>query len=294
MRGSRACEEFGSSETTLGKRSGADQDTRRHAPEDSVNRRLRRPRRARAAEGIACSPPALRDRGALRTSRSGAKAFAVFTGLVEDVGRLVARTARGPGARLTVETKLAPLVLGESVAVMGVCLTVDAVVAGGFEADASAETLARSTLGALAIGSGVHLERAMAMGGRMGGHIVSGHVDARAKLLTRRAVGQSVELAFGMDLAVRRYVAAKGSITIDGVSLTVNEVGADRFTVMIVPHTQGATLLASRRAGEISNVEVDVLARYVARCLDVAAGERGSGESTDDGLKSSLAAAGFL
>lgn len=230
----------------------------------------------------------------MQRSRSGAKAFAVFTGLVEDVGRLVARTARGPGARLTVETTLAPLVLGESIAVMGVCLTVDAVVAGGFEADASAETLARTTLGALAIGAGVHIERAMAMGGRMGGHIVSGHVDARAKLLTRRAVGQSVELTFGMDLGVRRYVAAKGSIALDGVSLTVNEVGADRFTVMIVPHTQGATLLASRRAGEISNVEVDVLARYVARCLDVGSGERGSGESTDDGLKSSLAAAGFL
>ncbi len=218
----------------------------------------------------------------------------MFTGLVEDVGKLTARTPRGPGARLAIQTKLAPLVLGESIAVMGVCLTVDTIIAGGFEADASSETLERTTLGGLPIGAHVHLERAMQVGGRLGGHIMSGHVDARSKLLAARPSGQAVELSYALDASVRQYVAAKGSIAIDGVSLTVNEVAADRFTVMIVPHTQGATLLASRRAGEISNVEVDVLARYVARCLDVGSGERGSGESTDDGLKSSLAAAGFL
>jgi len=218
----------------------------------------------------------------------------VFTGLVEDVGKLTARTARGPGARLAIQTKLAPLVLGESIAVMGVCLTVDSIISGGFEADASSETLARTTLGGLAIGAGVHLERAMQVGGRLGGHIVSGHVDASAKLVTRRPVGQAVELSYSLDPGLRQYVAAKGSIAIDGVSLTVNEVAADRFTVMIVPHTQGATLLGGQRAGVVSNIEVDVLARYVVRWLEAGSGRSGGAASSDGTLMDRLASAGFL
>lgn len=218
----------------------------------------------------------------------------MFTGLVEDVGKLTARTARGPGARLAIQTKLAPLVLGESIAVMGVCLTVDSIISGGFEADASSETLERSTLGGLAIGSGVHLERAMQVGGRLGGHIVSGHVDANAKLLTRRPVGQAVELSYSLDPSLRQYIAAKGSIAIDGVSLTVNEVAADRFTVMIVPHTQGATLVGGQRPGVVSNIEVDVLARYVVRWLEVGSGRSGGAASSDGTLMDRLASAGFL
>jgi riboflavin synthase len=224
----------------------------------------------------------------------------VFTGLVEDVGRLQARVARGPGARLSIQTRLAPLVLGESISVMGVCLTVDAFRQGGFEADASHETLQRTTLGSLAIGSGVHLERALAVGGRMGGHIVAGHVDGTASLLERKPVGEAVELTFALDGSLAPYVAGKGSIALDGVSLTVNEVAADRFTVMIVPHTREATLMGGQQPGQVSNVEVDVLARYVVRWLQASrgpvAGTAGSvtDSSSDEAWMKRLANAGFL
>jgi riboflavin synthase len=229
-------------------------------------------------------------------------AAGVFTGLVEDVGRLRARTPRGPGARLRVDTALGPLALGESIAVMGVCLTVDAVAEGGFEADASRETLGRTTLGSLAIGAAVHLERAMPLGGRLGGHLVSGHVDGLSRLLERRPVGQSVQLAFELEPALARFVAPKGSVALDGVSLTVNEVREGRFTVMIVPHTREATVLGRAAAGMVSNLEVDILARYVARWLETRGGARGPDRGEAEGrpggggesLASKLSEAGFL
>jgi riboflavin synthase len=191
----------------------------------------------------------------------------VFTGLVEAAGRLRARTSRGPGARLQIGTDLGPLSIGESIAVSGVCLTVQAIVGGGFECDASAETLARSTLGALPLGGRVHLERALPLGGRMGGHIVTGHVDARIQLRERRLQGEAIELVFEVDATLSRFIAPKGSVAVDGVSLTVNGATANRFDVVIIPHTLAVTALGDIPIGGEANLEVDLVARYVARLL---------------------------
>jgi len=194
----------------------------------------------------------------------------MFTGLVEEAGALAARTPRGTSARLVIRTALGPLELGESVSVDGVCLTVDAIVKGGFEADASSETLARTTLGSLPLGAPVNLERAVAVGQRLGGHIVSGHVDGTGTLASRADMGAgSVKMTFTPPKELRRYIAEKGSITINGVSLTVNDVSKDGFSVMLIPHTLKKTSLGGLRDGGRVNLEVDVLARYVARLIEV-------------------------
>jgi riboflavin synthase len=220
----------------------------------------------------------------------------VFTGLVEERGTLRTRSARGPGARITVGCTLAPLVLGESISVDGVCLTVASIVPGGFEADCSHETLARTTLGKVAMGAGVNLERAVPLGGRMGGHIVSGHVDGEGTIESMQPIGDAVRVDFAVPPELARYVAEKGSIAVNGVSLTVNSVAGNRFSVVIIPHTWEKTTLGAIAAGSKVNLEVDVLARYVARLLEVGqtgqAGQAGHA-STDASLLESLARAGF-
>lgn len=211
----------------------------------------------------------------------------MFTGLVEDLGTLARLEPRGPGRRAIVHTALGrgaePLVLGESVAVNGVCLTVDRILAEGFEADVSAETVARSTLGELRSGARVNLERAMKLGGRMGGHVVLGHVDAVATLVALEPVGEATQATFELDRALGRFLAAKGSVAIEGVSLTTNEVvdhdAATRFTVMLIPHTLARTTLPALRVSSRANIEVDVLARYVLRQL----ASPGGGVETDRG-----------
>lgn len=213
----------------------------------------------------------------------------MFTGLVEEIGRLRLRVQKG-GARLSIDTAMEPLVLGESIAVMGVCLTVETIVSTGFEADASAETLARTTLGTLGVGSAVHLERATAVGDRLGGHIVAGHVDAMARVVRRELVGNAVQLTFATEGSLMGFVAEKGSVAIDGVSLTVNRVEGDEFAVMLVPHTQRKTLLESLGVGARVNLEVDLLARYVARWLSV----QRTQTSSDASLMAKLASSGYL
>jgi riboflavin synthase len=205
----------------------------------------------------------------------------MFTGLIEATGTLASRTARGAGARLTLHATGwpgpgEPLALGESIAVDGCCLTVDAVVGGGFEVDASGETLSKTTLGRLAVGSTVHLERAMRPSDRLGGHIVTGHVDGVGSLAGRRPEGGSGGedaswcLTFAMPAELARFVAVKGSIAVDGVSLTVNGATADRFEVTIIPHTARKTKLGSLAVGAPVNLEVDLVARYVERLTHVA------------------------
>jgi riboflavin synthase len=197
----------------------------------------------------------------------------VFTGLVEATGVLRRRTGR-PVARAFIETSLAPLELGESIAVNGACLTVDRILAGGFECDMSSETLERTTLGELALGDRVHLERSTPLGGRMGGHMVLGHVDGVGRVSAREPSGEALRFEVRVPGALARFVASKGSIAIDGVSLTVNAVadvsgGEFAFDVMLVPHTLGRTLLREKTLGARVNIEVDVLARYVARQLSL-------------------------
>lgn len=208
----------------------------------------------------------------------------MFTGLIEACGSLGRITPQGTGARMRVVTDLAqrdreplslgsplaaapvdPYVMGESIAVDGVCLTVVAIHDDGFEADASAETLARTTLGKLAQGAPVNLERAMKLGGRMGGHIVTGHVDGVGSLLSREADSGSVKMTFSMPASVAPFVAEKGSIAVSGISLTVNGVTRDSFHVTVIPHTQGVTSLGALTVGAPVNLEIDLVARYVAR-----------------------------
>ena len=205
----------------------------------------------------------------------------MFTGLVEDQGTLLGRTSRGPGARLRVQTALPDLVLGESISVEGVCLTVDALIEGGFEADASGETLERSTLGALPVPARLNLERATPLGGRMGGHIVSGHVDGVGKLAQRTPLGDAARLAFTFPPALAPFIAEKGSIAVDGISLTVNGVGEDAFHVVVIPRTLADTTLSNRSVGSKVNLEVDVLARYVLRLLQTGA-TNGSAPGAND------------
>jgi riboflavin synthase len=200
----------------------------------------------------------------------------MFTGLVETLGVLRQRSGR-PVARALIETSLGPLTLGESIAVNGACLTVDRITRSGFECDMSAETLERTTLGGLPLGASVHLERATPLGGRMGGHMVLGHVDGIGRISAREPRGEAIRVEITVDGSLARFLAEKGSVCVDGVSLTINAVGggagADeaRFVLMLVPHTIGRTLLAKASVGAQVNIEVDVLARYVARMLDLAA-----------------------
>jgi riboflavin synthase len=200
----------------------------------------------------------------------------VFTGLVETTGVLAERSARGPGARLFIRVPATlagePLVLGESITVDGACLSVVEIRPDGFAIDASQETLARTTLGQGAVGKRVNLERALRAGDRLGGHIVTGHVDDVATLLERRAVGEATAMTFSLPAGLSRFVAEKGSITVSGVSLTVNAVRAGAFDVMLIPITLQVTSLGDLAPGDRVNLEVDLVARYVGAWLAGGAG----------------------
>jgi riboflavin synthase len=203
---------------------------------------------------------------------------AMFTGLVAATGTLAARSARGPGARLRVAAALPdePLAMGESIAVDGACLSVVAILPDGFEVDASAETLARTTLGELAVGTRVNLERSVRAGDRLGGHLVTGHVDAVGVLESRRPMGEAVHMSFGLpaELApLTQMIAEKGSIAIGGVSMTVNAVRGLTFDVAVIPITQASTTLGALAVGDRVNLEVDLIARYVARMVAPLSGD---------------------
>ena len=203
----------------------------------------------------------------------------MFTGIITDLGR-VRRLRRGSGPdgglELTIATAYAmdEIPLGASIACSGPCLTVVAVEPGAFSVQASAETLARSTLGDWVEGTPVNLERALRLGDELGGHLVSGHVDGVARLLDRRPEGDSIRLTIEAPAALMRYIAPKGSMALDGISLTVNEVEGSRFGVNIIPYTLAHTSLSEAVPGQRMNFEIDTIARYVARLLGVGAAER--------------------
>ena len=194
----------------------------------------------------------------------------MFTGLIAGVGRLAARETRGGDARLTIDVGTLPfdgVQLGESIAVNGCCLTVVEFDATSFAVDASNETLALTTLGALPVGRALNLERAMRPSDRLGGHLVSGHVDGLGSAAKRRDDARAVRWRFTAPMALLRYVAHKGSICVDGVSLTVNEVDNEGFEVALIPHTVEHTAFHALQVGNAVNIEVDLLARYVERLL---------------------------
>ena len=202
----------------------------------------------------------------------------MFTGIVEGTGSVagLAVAGDGSGARLEVEAPwlAGDLRPGESVAVNGCCLTVAEATAAGFAADLVAETLRRTALGGLADGARVNLERPMALGGRLGGHLVQGHVDGVARVIDRTPVGDGEEVRIELPAELQRYLVEKGSIAVDGVSLTVAGVGTGWFAVALVPHTLKVTTLGDRRPGDLMQLEVDVVAKYVERLVAPWAGAR--------------------
>jgi len=191
----------------------------------------------------------------------------MFTGLIETVGRVVELRPEAGLARLSVTSTLPPeeLSRGESVAVDGVCLTVVDCAGDRFRADVVAETLARSTLGRLRPGSRVNLERALRVGDRLGGHWVQGHVDGTVRVAAVRHSGADHRVTLDLPAELRRYVALKGSVALDGVSLTVSGLAGGRVEVALIPETLERTTLGDLRAGDRLNVEVDLLARYLER-----------------------------
>lgn len=194
----------------------------------------------------------------------------MFTGLIQSTGRISGIDRSGSDARIAVscpEFDLASVLIGDSIAVSGVCLTVVERLTEGFKADVSGETLSLTTLGALPVGSLVNLEQSLRLSTPLGGHLVSGHVDGIATVLDLRDQGRSLRVNIEIPADLARYIARKGSITIDGISLTVNDITGNSFTVNIVPHTREKTSIRLYRPGVRVNIEVDLIARYLERLL---------------------------
>lgn len=194
----------------------------------------------------------------------------MFSGIVKGIGTVLERRDRGADCRVVVGcggVLAGPLALGASVAVNGVCLTVVESTSESFAADVSAATLAVTTLGRLAAGVRVNLEPPLALGDTLDGHLVTGHVDGVAEVVETAPDGGSTRIAFELPAPLERYVARKGSVAVDGVSLTVNAVQGRRFEVNVIPHTLAVTIAGGYAAGTPVNVEVDLVARYVERLL---------------------------
>jgi len=194
----------------------------------------------------------------------------VFTGIVEQVGLITARD----GLRLEVACGFDDLGIGDSIAVNGVCLTVMGLGAGSFAAELSEETLARTSLGTLADGSPVNLERPVPVGGRLGGHVVQGHVDGTGTVKALDPQEGSTVMWIEAPAALRRYLVEKGSVAVDGVSLTVAGLQDGAFCIALIPHTLTATTLSSKAPGDLVNLEVDILAKYVESLLEHVRGEQ--------------------
>jgi riboflavin synthase len=194
----------------------------------------------------------------------------MFTGIVETMGTLVSRTDMGGDARLVIDTgtlSLAECRTGDSISVSGACLTMLEPLDNSFAADVSLETLGLTILGGLAEGGKVNLELAMGVHDRMGGHLVTGHVDGLGRLVSRHEDGRAERFEFEVPKSLAKYVARKGSVCIDGVSLTVNDVDGLRFGVCLIPHTTLITTLGNLQPGDRVNIEVDLIARYLERLM---------------------------
>lgn len=207
----------------------------------------------------------------------------MFTGIVEEVGQVQSITKGSHSAvlRIAANVVLSDVHVGDSIATNGVCLTVTSFDSFSFSADVMHETLNRSSLGALKPGSKVNLERAMSAQGRFGGHIVSGHIDGTGVIRNLKSDDNAVWYFIGASKDILRHIVQKGSITIDGISLTVADVSHDEFSVSVIPHTRAQTGLSDKRAGDIVNLETDVIGKYVEHLLTF-----GSSETTSASLRS--------
>jgi len=196
----------------------------------------------------------------------------MFTGIVEAVGTVVAVTPRGGDVELLIDgggLSLTDTRVGDSIAVAGVCLTATRIDGSRFAADVSNETLARTTLGRLSSGNRVNLEKALRAGAALGGHYVTGHIDGLAQIAELHHDARSIRMLLAVPQQLVRFIASKGSVTLEGVSLTVNEVDGNRFGVNLIPHTCAVTTLGAVAAGGALNLEIDIIARYVERLLGV-------------------------
>jgi len=193
----------------------------------------------------------------------------MFTGIILGRGTVVEKRSSGSGMTFSLEPDfdLTDPEEGESIAVNGVCLTAKNIGARRFTVDVSPESLARTNLGKLSVGSKVNLERALRLSDRLGGHMVSGHVDAVSMILERRPIGDFVQFTFGVPAGLSKYIIEKGSIGIDGTSLTVNTCDDKKFSIVVIPHTLEVTLLGTLREGDSVNIEVDLIGKYVEKML---------------------------
>ena len=194
----------------------------------------------------------------------------MFTGLIIEVGKLISKSSGDGYARVTISASkvIEESVIGDSIACNGVCLTVVERSKTSFCADISYETIKRSSFSNIQIGSAVNLELALRLSDRLGGHLVSGHVDSMERLLSVEKIGNGYKLTVSSNADIERYIASKGSITVDGISLTVSDIRKGSFDIAVIPHTYSSTSLCSKRVGDVVNIEVDQISRYVERLLD--------------------------
>jgi len=199
----------------------------------------------------------------------------MFTGIILGKGTVVEKRSSGSGMIFSLEPgfDLTDPEEGESIAVNGVCLTARNISVRGFTVDVSPESLARTNLGRLSVGSRVNLERALRLSDRLGGHMVSGHVDGVSRVLARRPVGNFVQFTFDIPAGLAKYIVEKGSIAIDGTSLTVNSCDDEKFSIVVIPHTLEVTLLGTLHQGDPVNIEVDLVGKYVEKMLQAEPGD---------------------
>jgi riboflavin synthase len=216
----------------------------------------------------------------------------MFTGIVEELGTVKSLSVRSESGRLslTAQRVLSDVRLGDSIAVNGVCLTVVSFSAREFTADVMPETLRKTNLNRLRPGDPVNLERAMALGGRLGGHLVSGHIDGTGRIIERREEGNAVIFRFSTAPDVLRYIIPKGSVAIDGISLTVADLSLEGFSVSVIPHTAAMTTLGCKGEGDMVNLENDMIGKYVDRLLQIQHGDRQKEDLSMEFLKAN----GFL
>lgn len=218
----------------------------------------------------------------------------MFTGIIQALGSVQQSEPRGGDIRLSIDCgdlDLSNTRLGDSIAVNGACLTAIEFGEQSFSADVSVETMNKTSLGDLAVGSAVNLESALTLNDALGGHLVSGHVDGVGTMLEMQPDGRSIRYRFEVDPSLQHYIAAKGSVTVDGTSLTVNSVDENRFDVNIVPHTQLKTVFQYYQPGSRVNIEVDIIARYLERLLQ---GRAGSSADKDQQMLETLIKSGFI
>jgi riboflavin synthase len=198
----------------------------------------------------------------------------MFTGIIEGLGAITAVRPAGLGKRLVIlaDVDLAGTQVGDSISVSGACLTAVAIAGRQFEADVSPETLAKTTLGSVRVGERVNLERALRLSDRIDGHLVSGHTDGTGAIDSREASGNAVIVTVAVAEALTRYMIVKGSVAVDGVSLTINHLEIDRFSVSIIPHTAALTTIGFKQKGERVNIEVDLIGKYVEKFLSAQPG----------------------